>query len=149
MHGFMFQLLKQDVTQQQAVFDKVMQDGHAMLNGTSHGPGRDELKSRLDNSKKRWEEVKQDTDDRSAKIDELHPKSKSFFDSSVTFSCWLMKAETVKASILDANLFADKDMIKQRGLDLQVLNLPIHKIFCHLFRPIIFQHSRRPRAPSQ
>ena len=106
--------------QQQAVYDKIMHDGHAVLNGTGEGPGREELKSRLDISKKRWEEVKRNTAQRSAEIDEIYPKSKSFFDSAVTFSCWLMKAEKLKVDLMDVDLAADKDMIEERSFHIKV-----------------------------
>ena len=115
-----FQLLKQDVEQQQPVYDKVMQDGHAVLNGTKQGLGREELKSKLDDSKKRWEEVRRSTDQRTAELDELYPKSKSFYDNAVTFSCWLMKAEKFKADLIDVQLTAERDMIEERNLQIQV-----------------------------
>ena len=97
-----------------------MQDGNAVLNGTDQGLGRDELKSRLDDSKKRWEEVKRNTEKRSSEIDELYPKSKSFYDNAVTFSCWLMNAEKLKESLANVELTAEKDVIAQRDLHIQV-----------------------------
>ena len=108
------------MAQQQPVYDRIMQDGNAVLNATDQGPGCEELKTRLDNSKKRWEEVKRNTEKRSSEIDELYPKSKSFCEDAVTFSCWLMNAEKLKESLANVELTAEKDVIAQRDLHIQV-----------------------------
>lgn len=127
--------MKQDAAQQRPVLEKVLQDGQAALHGTSNGAGRDELEARLNDSKKRWEEVKQGTEQRSSDLDDLYPKSRAFYDTSVTFSCWLMKAETVRDDLMGVGLTADRDILAQRSHDIQVrgiILLVATLVFLHL-----------------
>ena len=113
------------MAQQQPLYDKVIREGEKILNGTNHGPERKALQSRLNNSKKRWEEVKDATGQRAEDIEELYPRSKSYDESSVTFSCWLMKAETHRYDLMNSPLTADRDLIHQRQRQIDV-----SKSFC-------------------
>ena len=93
-----------------------------MLNGKEPGQEQDALQMRLSDSEKRWTEVKNGTEQRSKDIADLKPKSEDFDDNSVTFSCWLMKAETKRQDLAGSKLLADRDRVDQRRYEIEVRN---------------------------
>ena len=93
-----------------------------MLNGVEPGQEKDALQTRLNDSEKRWTDVKNGTEQRSKDIADLKPKSEDFDDNSVTFSCWLMKAETRRQDFTSDKLLADRDRVDQRRNEIEVRN---------------------------
>ena len=82
--------------QQEPVFDRIIQNGHNLLDATEPGTEKDALQKRLNDVTDRWRDVKQTSTKRKDDIERLYPLCKTYDDEYTTFSVWLVDAEKRK-----------------------------------------------------
>ncbi len=112
--------MQHDINKKTPEFENILSNGHALLNGTDPGSERDALESRLADTEKRWDEVKTAAENRTNGIDVLLPESEKYSDNSVTFSCWLMTAETKEKDLQGRPLSSDRAMLDQQRREIEV-----------------------------
>ncbi len=117
--------MEKDIQKREPEYEKVMNNGHALLDASEPGLERNDLGSKLVESEKRWNDVKTTAEKRSNGIDVILPESQKYSDNSVTFSCWLMTAETKEKDLSGRELPFDKTRLDQYGQEVEVRQILI------------------------
>eukprot|EP00794_Sanderia_malayensis_P004727 gene4727-5350_t len=112
-------LLQNGIEQRQPEFEQIVENGHALLDATEPGPERDDLKTRLGETEDRWNGVKAMAGERGNVINVILPESEKYDGNSVTFSCWLMKAETKEKDLAERSLPFDKTRLDKERQDIE------------------------------
>lgn len=97
---------------QEPVFGQLMRTGNNLLESTEPGPDKDELQSKVEDMKQRWDDIKEQVANHKAKVDAVLPEAAKYSEAAEALEPWLTDAEQKLAS-LDP-ISADKKVIKDR-----------------------------------
>ena len=85
--------IAQNIAKKEPVYEKVLEDGRAVLDRMKPGEEKDQQQEKLDNLVSRWSNLKEKTDDLQRKIDEVQEASKKHMTKNDPFKDWLDEAE--------------------------------------------------------
>lgn len=104
--------------QTEPVFERIVENGNHLLDETEPGAEKEALQQRIDDTKKKWEEVKDKSYKRKDDIDKLYPLAQAYNDDYVTFSVYLQDAEKRKDNLKPVS--ADEEEILKQLEDIKV-----------------------------
>ena len=82
-----------NITRKQPVFDKILEDGHGMLERMEAGDEKDAQKEKLEQMETRWNEIKEKTADMQKRVQVVHEASQKYDQRATNFREWLQDAE--------------------------------------------------------
>ena len=113
--------MQKEIAKQEPIHEAVLQNGHAILDSTEPGPERDALEAKLTDSDGRWKELNGTSEKLSNGVGQLYPVSRAYSDDAVTFSVWLMTAESKKDALMEQRLPADRTRLDMKRDELEVI----------------------------
>lgn len=87
------QLAEKDLEAKEPVYERILQNGHSLLDETEDGPEKEAVQKRLDELTDTWNGIKEKSNKRTDDIGELYPLASDHNDKYVTFSVYLTGAE--------------------------------------------------------
>ena len=85
--------LMDDVVQHGVLYDKLAKSGEKVVNSLDDGPDKEELVKRLEELNAEWQGVKEQAEDRKAKVDKVYPLAEQYKAKVDDFGPWLEGAE--------------------------------------------------------
>lgn len=107
------QLAEKDLEAKEPVYERILQNGHSLLDETEDGPEKDAVQQRLDELTNTWNDIKDKSNKRSDDIGRLYPLASAHNDDYVTFSVYLTGAEK-KLDELDKPCIDEKELERQQ-----------------------------------
>ena len=103
-----------ELARKEPVYEKILQDGRAMLNDLEPGDEKDELSNKLDTVTKRWIAVKKDSADHLRQTNTVVEAAKKYEDLIQPFKIWLEEAEKKVKKLTPETCDPDKidDLLK-------------------------------------
>lgn len=109
---------RRDVLMHEPNYNNLVRKATEFLESSGPGPKKDEISAKLDDVKKRWDELKRKTNERHAQIEDLLPLAQKYHDNSQNVKDVVTLAETELGSYLGVS--PDVEIAKQ---DLQNLRV--------------------------
>ena len=117
-----------NITRKQPVFDKILEDGHGMLERMEAGDEKDAQKEKLEQMETRWNEIKEKTADMQKRVQVVHEASQKYDQRATNFREWLQDAEKKVSKIYPVS--CDDNELDERLVELDGLASEIesHKL---------------------
>ena len=107
------QLAEKDLEAKEPVYERILQNGHSLLDETEDGPEKEAVQQRLDELTNTWNGIKEKSNQRSNDIGALYPLASAHNDNYVTFSVYLTGAEK-KLNGFDNPCIDEKELERQQ-----------------------------------
>lgn len=107
------QLAEKDLEAKEPVYERILQNGHSLLDETEDGPEKEVVQQRLDELTDTWNGIKEKSNQRSNDIGRLYPLASAHNDNYVTFSVYLNGAEK-KLNGFDKPCIDEKELERQQ-----------------------------------
>ena len=118
------QLAEKDLEAKKPIYERILQNGHSLLDETEPGPERDAVQQKLDDLTNKWNGVKEKADKRTDDLGRLLPLAQTHNDNYVTFSVYLNGAEKKLNGFKQPEM--DPEELERQKKELEVSSLLIY-----------------------
>ena len=109
---------RRDVLMHEPSYNHLVHKATQFLDSSGPGPKKDDISAKLDDVKKRWEELKRKTNERYAQIGDVLPLAQKYHDNSQNVKDVVTLAETELGSY--AGVSPDVEIAKQELQNIKV-----------------------------
>lgn len=109
---------RRDVLMHEPLYNNLVRKATAFLESSGPDPKKDEISAKLDDVKKRWDELKRKTNERHAQIEDVLPLAQKYHDNSQNVKDVVTLAETELGSYLGVS--PDVEIAKQELQNIKV-----------------------------
>ena len=85
--------VSENISRKQPVFEKILEDGHSMLEKMEPGSERDIQQEKLEKMRSRWNDIKDKVGGLQKFVEEVHEASQKYDHRAAAFRFWLEDAE--------------------------------------------------------
>ena len=109
---------RRDVLMHEPIYNNIVHKTTEFLESSGTGPEKDEISTKLDDVKTRWEELKRKTNERHAQLEDVLPLAQTYHDNSQNVKDVVTLAETELGSY--AGVSPDVEIAKQELQNIKV-----------------------------